>query len=458
MKGMVTNALLLGWLALVTWGSVAAEMVPGPVLFALEGVLLQECEHMYTVVASPGSGPSDVEITIPLPTSGGSLGHTQGIITSTVTADPTVQNMQEDVDESGNRWSVAQWSGVSGEIRLVREVRWLDETHYLPIRTTSRYPIDSNGLPSEALPWLAASWQAQSDAPAIRQLASQLATGAVMQIEVVARILAWLHDHVAIAECDNPVPQTDALWTLENLRGICGNFSNLALALLRAAGIPARAAWGYVADGDAVSGVGHVWIDVYFLDLGWVEFESSPWVPAGALLILEMYNNHFPATGVPATFLLPQHLTLARGAERGISGAPFTEQHAASVTERERPREVTQAQASVFTGVAISWVLTLRSPSYYEVLLYEAGFGYADLDLVLSIAGVPAGWYASLSQAEVSIEKQWVSTPGPTRNVLLTVVPAPSAPGGETASVVVTALSGGTAVGTFTVDVTVVSP
>lgn len=450
--------LVLGSLMMACSGAAAAEMTPGPVLFTLEGVLLQESEHTDTVIASAGSGPSDVDIAIPLPSSGGSLGHAQGVTACELTADPALQSSREEMDADGNRWFVAHWTGASGDVRLVRRTQWLDETHYLPIRTTSRYPIHPNGLPADALPWLAASPQVQSDAPAIVQLAGQLTTGAVLQIEVVARVLAWLHEHVTVAECSDPVPHIDALWTLENRRGICGNYSNLALALLRAAGIPARPALGYVADGDAQSGIGHVWIDVYFSDLGWVEFESSPWVPSGAVLVLEMYNNHFPDTGVPATFLLPQHLTLTRGDERGISGADFYEQHAASVTELDRPREVTEAQAVVSPGVAISWVLTLRSPSYYEVLLYEIGFGYADLDLALAMSGVPAGWYASLSQTEVSIAKQWVSTPGPTRNVLLTVIPPSTATHGEAASIVVTATSNGKVIGTFTADVTVASP
>ncbi|MEW5825542.1 MAG: transglutaminase domain-containing protein [Candidatus Bipolaricaulota bacterium] len=450
--------LTLGFLAMVCLSSAAEEMTPGPVLFALEGVLLQESEHTYTVIAAAGTGPSDVSVTISLPTSGGSLGHEQRIAACDLTADPALQSSREEMDTDGNRWFIAHWTDASGDASLVRRTRWLDETLYAPILTTSRYPIDPGVLPADALPWLAASAQVQSDAPAVAQLAGQLTTGAVMQIEVVARVLGWLHEHVAIAECDTPVPQIDALWTLENGRGICGNFSNLALALLRAAGIPSRPAWGYVADADAQNGIGHVWIDVFFPDLGWTEFESSPWVPSGAALVLEMFNNHFPETGVPATFLLPQHLTVARGDERGISGASFDEQHTASITEVERPREVTQAQADVPLGVAISWVLTLRSPSYYEVLLYEAGFGYADLDLTLSVSGVPAGWYACLSQTEVSIEKQWVSTPGPTRNVLLTVMPPATAPHGEAASIVVTATSAGTVVGTFAADLTVVAP
>jgi hypothetical protein len=104
---------------------------------------------------------------------------------------------------------------------------------------------------------------------------------------------------------------------------------------------------------------------------------------------------------------------------------------------------------------AISWVVTLRSPTYYEVLEYVTGYGYSDYPVTLSLEGAPAGWSASLSRTDVLIEKLGEGSVGPNRSILLTIVPPADAPDGTQARVTLTARSSGAVVGTFTADVTV---
>jgi len=51
------------------------------------------------------------------------------------------------------------------------------------------------------------------------------------------------------------------------------------LALLRAVGIPCRYVNGFVADREGEEHACHARIEVLYPDIGWVEYESSYWMP-----------------------------------------------------------------------------------------------------------------------------------------------------------------------------------
>ncbi len=255
---------------------------------------------MYTVTITPAAtGP--VTVTISIPSSTTSAGHSQEILAYELTGDPRPDPQREETDAMGNRWAVVRWSRAAGQITLARHVRCALATQYGPIFTSSTFPLARSSLPLEAWPGLRATAEVQSTASQMRALATELVRGAVTEIEAVARILGWVQSNVRYVcsrELCDLVPRVDALSTLDRLMGNCVNFANLCLALLRAAGIPALPVNGFVADRGG-SHASHAWISVFFPDLGWVEFESSNWMPA--------YRE------VPVTFLLPQHITLYRG-------------------------------------------------------------------------------------------------------------------------------------------------
>ena len=349
------------------------------------------------------------------------------------------------VDAFGNEWFKATWSNPTEEISSVVEVTCRDEMRFAPIVTWDNRRSDSKyRYPEDVRQWLEPDNLGfiQSDAPEIVELAETLSTGAMLQIDVVGRVLAWVHENVLVAACDEPVDGVDALWTLENRVGICVNFANLSIALLRAAGIPAIAVSGVVADSESPD-VGHAWISVYFTDLGWFEFESSPGLPAyGA---------------VAETILMPQHITRQVGDAYGISNVRFNETHSCRLTIEQRPKELGFVRAEIAPDEAVSWILSVRSPSFYEI--YEWEYGYADLSVSLSLEGVPDGWYASLSSSEVRIPSQATGS-SPTRSVVLSIRPAIGATLGEQNLITVTARDTGSVaqpvIGIVTASVTVV--
>ena len=87
--------------------------------------------------------------------------------------------------------------------------------------------------------------------------------------ETVEAVSAWVRESLAYEPGATDV-STNARWPPSKLgRGVCQDFVHVALALLRAAGIPARYASGYLhpdvdaAVDTAVTGQSHAWLEAW---------------------------------------------------------------------------------------------------------------------------------------------------------------------------------------------------
>jgi transglutaminase-like putative cysteine protease len=78
---------------------------------------------------------------------------------------------------------------------------------------------------------------------------------------------------------------SSALEALHHQAGVCQDYAHLSIALLRAAGVPARYASGYLhtgkdaRPGDTVSGESHAWVEAWLGD--WWAFDPTNGVPVG---------------------------------------------------------------------------------------------------------------------------------------------------------------------------------
>jgi transglutaminase-like putative cysteine protease len=78
---------------------------------------------------------------------------------------------------------------------------------------------------------------------------------------------------------------SSALEALHHGAGVCQDYAHLSIALLRAAGVPARYASGYLhtgkdaRPGDTVSGESHAWVEAWLGD--WYAFDPTNGVPVG---------------------------------------------------------------------------------------------------------------------------------------------------------------------------------
>lgn len=107
-----------------------------------------------------------------------------------------------------------------------------------------------------------------------KKLASDLVRGCKYESDAVEAILTWIGENVTY---DNSSKDEDPFLVYEKRRGQCVGLANLALTLLRSAGIPARAVQGFILTPDGAEGSEtrmdfqlHRFIEVYYPDLGWI--------------------------------------------------------------------------------------------------------------------------------------------------------------------------------------------
>lgn len=195
---------------------------------------------------------------------------------------PKPQGSKTFSDQRGNKIISATWAKTPPAIDVNLTFKSVIQTGLKPLETTSPFPLTN--LDPRIRVFLADTPQVQSDHPRIRQLAQRLTAGVKTQFDAVQRIISFVVDHLQYV---SPPVSYDALYSLDSGRGNCQNFSHLSAALLRAVGIPARIVNGITInepfnvtwEGGALTfkmGQGrHSWIEIWFLDLGWVPFDPQ---------------------------------------------------------------------------------------------------------------------------------------------------------------------------------------
>ncbi len=202
------------------------------------------------------------------------------------TAAPLPTTTQERTDAYGNRILELKWNRPQGEIRIVGEYDVKASVEFVPVPSNAPYPLQAGALPAGVALYLKPSEQVQSEDQSIKDLSAALVKGAKTEGEAVTRILYWIVDHLHYTL--EPAGY-DALTTKREGKGNCQNYSHLTMALLRAAGIPARLVRGrtlgksWEVDEDngkrrwtAKWGEGrHAWLEVYYPDQGWLMYDSQ---------------------------------------------------------------------------------------------------------------------------------------------------------------------------------------
>ena len=214
-----------------------------------------------------------------IPSSYDNAGNVQRLDNFKVTASPQPTEDTETVDNFGNRSRKLVWNKFRSDTEVAISYT-ADITASISPRT-SRAPFPLKTVPKSEQIFLKSSTLVQSDAAQIIELAGELSVGASTEHQAVIAILT----HVADAIKYQYTPkQHDALFGLTTGGGNCQNFSHLAVALLRASGIPARVSigqalkdtWKIPLDkqgSSLVQGMGeglHAWIEVWYPDLGWL--------------------------------------------------------------------------------------------------------------------------------------------------------------------------------------------
>ncbi len=123
-------------------------------------------------------------------------------------------------------------------------------------------------LPDEAAPMLEPELLVQSDHPRLRALAAEITAGAADDWERAVRLNRWVYEHLD----KRPVASLpSALAVLDAREGDCNEHAVLAVALLRAAGLPARTAIGVVWSEEAGGFGYHAWPEVWLGRWVWTD-------------------------------------------------------------------------------------------------------------------------------------------------------------------------------------------
>jgi hypothetical protein len=157
--------------------------------------------------------------------------------------------------------------------------RVIIEVNLSPLNSRVPFPIPSQQLSSEVRSFLNPEKNIPVNEEGIAAQAKRLVQNARTVPEAASAILNWIVDNFTYDAGPN-TPQ-DGRSVFFNKRGSCVGYTNLAIAMLRSVGIPARYVHGYLPPGYdwgiskkywgvQISGGGyHAWIEVYYPDIGW---------------------------------------------------------------------------------------------------------------------------------------------------------------------------------------------
>lgn len=246
---------------------------------------IQELERELEQARNPWKNVS-LRIYLHLPREVNQTGYLQHIKNFTLAFDIVPSGITLVTDEDGNNYTVIYWNEEQNtkitvyiEAIVFRKVN----TNILVDTSPHLYPILEDLIPNDTKSYLKPTLLSQSDDSTIIEQAKAIAGNLTNQSEIVNATILWVYQNVEW-KCSADILEeygflwSDAVNTLRYRVGVCNNFANLAIALLRALGIPARYVQGFVANHaptlkEALSG--HAWVQVYYPKAGWINYDPT---------------------------------------------------------------------------------------------------------------------------------------------------------------------------------------
>lgn len=244
----------------------------------------QESKIEYELVQrlEPYGKTKYVQMSFVVPQSFQSPTYNQRIEAFRLDLSPEPTRRDEKTDVRGNRIIELLWNNQDQPVDVSMRFTAHNKTVLRSIESRAKFPLAA--VPDGLADYLSATDQVQADDPRIRQKAGELVRNVKTEFDAVQRILTWIIDNMRYI---TPPKQYDAMYSFENGRGNCQNYSHLAAALMRAVGIPVRIVNGVTLKQPYTVKTGneeytfkmgqgrHSWIEVYFPDLDWVPFDPQ---------------------------------------------------------------------------------------------------------------------------------------------------------------------------------------
>jgi transglutaminase-like putative cysteine protease len=195
------------------------------------------------------------------------------------TTAPPPTDIEESVDEYGNRVITMSWNKSIRVVQIDLQFTARLYSNFYPLQSESPYPVP---VPEEMQLHLASTPHAPAGNYVINYIAGSLSRGLERERDVVVNLFLWLDRHITLAR---DAPREDALSVLSGRRGSERGICNLAAALLKGIGIPVRVVYGVSFQREIRLDAGddqiyydypngdRYWVEVFFPDTGWVSYD-----------------------------------------------------------------------------------------------------------------------------------------------------------------------------------------
>lgn len=279
-------------------------------------------------------------------------------------------------------------------VQLRLPVPLLDGNRYTAIGSVSTANVEQLRAASTDYPtWVARYLQLPPQVPErVFDLARNITARAPTAFDKAAAIESWLRDNIAYDE-QLPAPpsgvEASDYVLFDVRRAYCNYYATAMVTMLRSLGIPSRVAVGYAQgemslDPNAADRAlyrvkgddSHMWVEVFFPEYGWVEFEPTAGQPP-----IERFAPQAEATPTPMPTLPPPTPTPQPEA---------TEEAAASVATPTPEPQPTQSQMPPTPSPAASSGPAPSSPPEVLDRLRNSGLPYLLLIPLLIAAGLGA--------------------------------------------------------------------
>ena len=175
-------------------------------------------------------------------------------------------NCKTTEDEYGNTFAEFEFSDIGAREEISVKITYQVAVSQLGYQLgPSEGPVPARFLEPET--WI------ESNAGEIVALAKQLTKDKINPCEKARAIYDWIGDNISYTgPCDE---SRGALFGLRNRGGDCTEFSDLLIALCRAAGIPACSLYGVNPERPSPAAGKHSWAEIYLAGTGWVPVDPT---------------------------------------------------------------------------------------------------------------------------------------------------------------------------------------
>ncbi len=249
----------------------------------IDGLLSGEIDVTHKATFVTEKELNELTYRIPLPVAYGVRSIRQRVVEQSITFTPKPAIVKDETDFYGNRFKVVTWKHLTGDAYADLNFTAFIDAELGRKEALAPFPVKT--VPEEIKLYLQPTGLVQSSDRSIADCAAKLTVSSVKQFTAVDAILNFVNDHIHYEASPRSY---DALESLRTGRGNCQNYAHLAVALLRASGIPARVAVGLtlknkwkIPTGNGqyiVQSMGegfHAWVEVWFPDLGWLPYDPQ---------------------------------------------------------------------------------------------------------------------------------------------------------------------------------------